>query len=56
MPVKEFGGNRQYIAQIKNDELKRNYAQNHNIELIEISYKDKKIEKVESILRKYKII
>jgi len=56
MPVKEFGGNRQYDAQIINDELKRTYIQKHNIELLEISYKDKQIEKVESILRKHKII
>lgn len=56
MPVKEFGGNRQYAAQLKNDELKRAYAKEHNIELIEISYKDKQIEKVEAILREHKII
>ena len=56
MPVKEFGGNRQYDVQVKNDELKKKYVKKHNIELIEISYKDKKIEKVEAILRKHKII
>lgn len=56
MPVKEFGGNRQYDVQVKNDELKKAYVQKHNIELIEISYKDKKIEKVETILRKHNII
>lgn len=56
MPVKEFGGNRQYAAQLKNDELKRAYAKEHNIELIEISYKDKQIEKVEEILREHGVI
>ena len=40
----------------ENDELKKEYVKKHNIELIEISYKDKKIEKVEAILRKHKII
>lgn len=56
MPVNEFGGNRQYSSQIKNDELKRAYAKEHNLDLIEISYKDKQIEKVEAILREHKII
>lgn len=56
MPVEKFGGNRQYDIQVKNDNLKREYIQKHNIELIEISYKDKKIEKVETILRKHNII
>ena len=37
MPVQEFGGNRQYNVQMKNDELKRMYAKEHNIKLIEIS-------------------
>jgi hypothetical protein len=56
MPIDEFGGNRQYHAQVRNDQLKKEYIQKHNIELIEISYKDKKIEKIESILRNHKII
>ena len=56
MPVQEFGGNRQYNVQMKNDELKRMYAKEHNIKLIEISYKDKQIEKVEEILRVHEII
>lgn len=56
MPVKEFGGNKQFDVQVKNDEHKRAYVKKHNIELIEISYKDKKIEKIESILRSRKII
>jgi len=50
-PVEEFGGNRQYIQQKKNDELKRRYALEHGIKLIEISFKDKQYEKVYIILK-----
>ncbi len=56
MPVEEFGGISQHNIQIKNDERKREYAHNHNIPLLEISYKDKKYEKVENILKEHKII
>lgn len=56
MPVREFGGTPQYNTQVKNDERKRAFAQKHNIPLLEISYKDKKYEKVEAILRKEGII
>ena len=49
-PVEEFGGSNQYEAQIKNDMLKREYAQNHNLKLIEISYRDKRYERVQQIL------
>lgn len=56
MPIDEFGGETQYDIQVKNDELKREYAKKHHIQLIEISYKDKKYKKIESILKKYEII
>lgn len=55
-PVDEFGGEAQHNIQVKNDELKREYAKKHNIPLLEISYKDKKLEKIESILKNNKII
>ncbi len=54
--VDEFGGERQYKYQTENDNIKRQYARNHNIPLIEISYREKKYEKVEEILRKNGII
>lgn len=56
MPVEEFGGESQYQKQIKNDTLKRDYTKKHNIPLIEISYKNKKFEKVEAILKENGII
>jgi hypothetical protein len=47
-PVDEFGGASQYSHQVKNDELKRNYAKLHNIPLFEVKYTcntyDKEIE------------
>ncbi|MGM7432609.1 hypothetical protein ABRZ22_25930 [Bacillus pacificus] len=47
-PVDEFGGISQHKSQVKNDELKRDYAKSHNISLIEIPYTcdtyDKEIE------------
>lgn len=55
-PVDEFGGRTQFESQIKNDELKREYAQKHHIELVEISYKDKKYERVSEILKSTGII
>ena len=51
-PVEEFGGEEQFQSQIKNDSFKRQYVKDHNIKLIEISYKTKKIEQIEDILRK----
>ena len=50
-PVEEFGGDEQFQSQLKNDSLKRQYAKEHNIKLLEISYKTKKIEQIEGILR-----
>lgn len=50
-PVNEFGGKMQFEIQKKNDELKRKYAAEHGIPLLEIPYKNKKFEKVEEFLR-----
>ena len=55
-PVDEFGGINQLKSQVANDEVKRQYAKNHHIPLIEITYKEKKYEKVESILKQQGII
>ena len=55
-PVEEFGGERRFVIQQRNDEKKREYAKDNDILLIEISYKNKKYEKVESILREHHII
>ena len=55
-PVKEFGGKYKYDIQIKNDNLKKAYVKKHNIQMIEISYKHKKIEKIETILKENNII
>lgn len=49
-PVKEFGGEKAFEIQKKNDDLKKEYAQKKGIPLIEISYKKKKIERVRKIL------
>ena len=56
MPVEEFGGEHKFIIQQRNDEEKRKYAKEHKIKLIEISYKNKKYETVESILRDQLVI
>lgn len=50
-PVDEFGGIKKFEMQKKNDELKRKYATEHGITLLEIPYKKKKYEKVEEFLR-----
>lgn len=55
-PVEEFGGERRFAIQQRNDEEKRKYAKEKNIKLIEISYKDKKYETVESALKDNNII
>ena len=47
---------RMFAIQQRNDEEKRKYAKEHEIKLIEISYKNKKYEIVESILRNNHII
>lgn len=55
-PIEEFGGEQQFAIQIQNDELKRIYAKNNSIPLLEISYKDKKYEKIKDMLRRNNII
>lgn len=55
-PVEEFGGKNKYDIQIKNDNLKKAYVQKHNIQMVEISYKHKKFEKIETILKENNII
>lgn len=55
-PVVAFGGERQFEIQKKNDELKRKYATEHGILLLEIPYKNKKYEKVERFLRDNNVI
>lgn len=55
-PVDEFGGESQFEAQKKNDDLKRAYASEHGIPLYEIPYTSKKYEKVEAFLRSKNII
>ena len=50
-PVEEFGGEHRFAIQQRNDEIKRNYAKEKNIKLIEISYRNKKYETIESILK-----
>lgn len=56
MSVDEFGGERRFAIQQRNDEKKRKYAKEKGIELIEISYKNKKYGVVESILKEKGII
>jgi len=55
-PVDEFGGKIRFEIQKKNDELKRKYAKEHGIPLLEIPYKNKKFVKVEEFLRTNNII
>lgn len=47
-PVKQFGGIEEFERQQRSDNLKRKYAQDNRIKLIEISYKQK--EYIETIL------
>lgn len=54
--VEEFGGKLAFEKQLQNDNLKRKYTEEHNIKLIEISYNDKKYNKVEEILKENNII
>ena len=55
-PVDEFGGDYQFKKQIRNDDLKRKYADEHDISLIEISYKNKQYEQIEERLKKEGIL
>ena len=55
-PVEEFGGMKQFEIQKQNDNLKRKYAAEHGITLLEIPYKIKKYENVKTYLRDKSII
>ena len=55
-PIDEFGGERSFRIQQRNDKEKKRYAEEKKIKLIEISYKDKKYETIESILKDNNII
>lgn len=55
-PVDEFGGELEFEKRVKHDTLKREYAEAHGIPLIEISYKDKKYDKIKEILQKNGIL
>ena len=55
-PVEEYGGKIQYQQQVLNDQKKQQYAACHKIKLISISYKDKKKETIEALLRSFEII
>ncbi len=55
-PMVEFGGVHQYEVQLQNDELKRIYANEHKIPLIEIPYKYNTLEKEERFLKEQGII
>ena len=54
--VAAFGGEEQFEIQKKYDEMKREYAAEHGIPLLEIKNKDRKYAKVEEILKKQGII
>lgn len=55
-PVPQFGGERGYEKQVKNDEIKRNYAKELGIPLIEIPYKCKTYDDEVEFLKKEGII
>lgn len=55
-PVNEFGGEQEFIKQMKNDDLKRIYANENKIPLIEISYLYKRNNQLESLLHNLGII
>ena len=55
-PAQEFGGINQFENQVKNDELKRTYAKEHNIPLIEIPFTCNTYEKEVKFLKQYNII
>ena len=49
-PVDQFGGEVQFARQKENDALKREYAKAHGMQLLEISYTQKKYETIENLL------
>ena len=52
-PVELFGGDKQFKIQKNNDNLKRQYAKDKDITLIEIPYTEDTYEKVKNYLLKY---
>lgn len=55
-PIEFLGGERTFKNQSENDALKKEYVQNHDIKLIEISYKYDSYDKVVAILKKHGIL
>ena len=55
-PVEEYGGESEFEKQLMHDALKREYARDHGIHLIKISYKDKKYDRIKEILQKNGIL
>lgn len=54
-PVELFGGEKQYIIQKKHDELKREYAKNKKIKIIEVPYTEDTYDKVKNYLITYNL-
>ena len=50
-PIKHFGGDKQFEIQQEHDKRKRQYAKEHNINLLEIWYYD--YDNIEQILSDY---
>lgn len=50
-PIKHFGGEKKYLKQVENDNIKRNFCKENNLILLEIKYTD--YENIESILDKW---
>ena len=55
-PVESYGGEAKYKEQIANDSRKKSYADEHGIPLLIISYRQKKYEAAEKILKENGII
>lgn len=55
-PVDEFGGRQQFKQQEKNDDLKRQYAVSHGIQLIEIPYTCNTYSKEKAFLQQHGVI
>ena len=55
-PVKKYGGVEKFDIQKEHDKHKRNYTDEYNIKLVEISYKYRKYGDILYILRKNGVI
>ena len=55
-PVEEFGGQKQFDTQKIHDEMKREYVKKNNIQLIELSYKNKKLEEIRKSLVRFGVL